>query len=61
MQISNDKLPAEPNRFHQHDWGLPLLVNGTTLLVQGEATKSPCVLVLDAGSPERVASKDLKE
>jgi hypothetical protein len=22
MQISNDKLPAEPNRFHQHGWGL---------------------------------------
>lgn len=30
--------------FHQHGWGLPLLVSGTTLLVQGEATQSPCVL-----------------
>ena len=32
--------------FHQHGWRLPLLVNGTTLLVQGEATQSPCVLAL---------------
>jgi hypothetical protein len=31
MQISNDKLPAEPNRFHQHGWGL---------------AQSPCVLVV---------------
>ena len=35
---------------HQHGWGLPLLVNGTTLLVQGEATQSPCVLALNLGS-----------
>ena len=32
--------------FHQHGWRLPLLVSGTTLLVQGEATQSPCVLML---------------
>ena len=34
---------------HQHGWGLPLLVNGTTLLVQGEATQPPCVLALAQG------------
>lgn len=31
---------------YQHGWRLPLLVNGTTLLVQGKAIQSPCVLAL---------------
>ena len=37
---------ANPSSHYQHGWRLPLLVNGTTLLVQGEATQSPCVLAL---------------
>ena len=44
MDVDGDQVLLILN--HQHGWGLPLLVNGTTLLVQGEATQSPCVLVL---------------
>ena len=47
MDVDGDQVLLILN--HQHGWGLPLLVNGTTLLVQGEATQPPCVLALAQG------------
>ena len=59
MQISNDKLPAEPNRFHQHDWGLS--VPRENIIHASRCIAIPMRVSASAGSPERVASKDLKE